>query len=501
MWFNWWKRDKPEQTATDNDASEPGEGEFSTDISGYMRMKQAVLGEWIEANAFQRTPKNIAPVNDDGSSIAMDSATGMDSSAIKSAFSLGGSMMPQALLAWYVKQGFIGYQACAIIAQNAMVDKACSRPGEKAAKNDYAITVNDGSEVDEELIKSLRNADKRFGLRTNMIEFERMSRVFGIRIALFSVKSKDKNYYQKPFNIDGVTEGSYEGIVQVDPYWITPELDERTTADPAYIDFYEPTWWRINGVRYHKSHLIIRRFRDVPTILRPSYFYGGLPLPQLIYERVYAAERTSNEAPLLAMTKRLNVIKTDTQKALANQAAFEDRLRVFNDFRDNTGVYAIDKEEELDQLETSLSDLDNVIMTQYQLVAALAGIPASELIETSPKGFNATGEFERNSWYDTLESIQNDSFSPLLERHYALLQRSEYSDERPFDFDITWTPLDSPTAKEVAEINEINSRTDTNLQASGSIDESEIRKRLIADERSGYNGLEPFDDTDIDDVE
>ena len=56
-----------------------------------------------------------------------------------------------------------------------------------------------------------------------------------------------------------------------------------------------------------ESHFVILRGPEVSDILKPSYLYGGLPLTQLILERVYGAERTANEAPMLALTKRLVV--------------------------------------------------------------------------------------------------------------------------------------------------------------------------------------------------
>ena len=63
-------------------------------------------------------------------------------------------------------------------------------------------------------------------------------------------------------------------------------------------------------------------------------------------------------------------------------------------------------------------------MTQYQLVAAAAGVPATKLLGTSPKGFNATGEFEESSYGEELESIQQHDLSPLVNRHHLLLIRS-----------------------------------------------------------------------------
>ena len=56
----------------------------------------------------------------------------------------------------------------------------------------------------------------------------------------------------------------------------------------------------------------------MPDTLKPSYNYGGIPLPQLIYERVYAAERTANEAPQLALSKRTSVLKVNALTFFSN---------------------------------------------------------------------------------------------------------------------------------------------------------------------------------------
>ena len=490
--FTWFKKEPIKEAPPEEKA------ESTTDLAAERARRSGTLNNWIIQNMFQKTHDDIVAVDSSGKSIGMDSVVTMDSSDIKAAYSLSSGNLPQLLFSWYVQQGFIGYQACAIIAQQWLVDKTCKVPAEDAIKNGYDLTVNDGSGVDTELIKKLRSFDKKYKVHKNLVEFSRFNRVFGIRIALFKVESSDPDYYLKPFNIDGVTAGSYKGISQVDPYWITPELDADATANPASPNFYEPTWWRVSGKRYHKSHLIIIRHAEVADVLKPSYVYGGIPLPQMIYERIYAAERTANEAPQLALTKRMNVIKTDIAKAFANQKDFEERLQQANDYKSNFGIFAIDNDEEYHQTETTLTDLDALIMTQYQLVAAIARMPATKLLGTSPKGFNATGEFETETYYDLLECIQGDD-SELLERHYELLIRSEGIE--PFDFEINWKPLKSSSPVEIADINLKNSQTDQALQLAGAVDGDDIRDRIIADPDSGYNGLEAYEEPKDDDDE
>lgn len=394
---------------------------------------------------------------------------------------------------WYAGQGFIGWQACVVLSQNWLIDKANTMPALDATRNGYEITSNDGTDIEPDVLAYIQKQDKKFKINQNCVEFIRMGRLFGIRIALFEVVSDDPEYYEKPFNPDGIKPWSYKGISQIDPYWVAPILDNEAAANPASQHFYDPTWWVINGIKYHRTHLIIWRNSEVPDLLKPSYLYGGIPIPQKIAERVYASERIANEAPLLAISKRLTTLKVDMTQVAPDQEAFLAKMRIWTDFMNNYGVKVIGEGEEVQQFDTSLADLDAVIMTQYQLVAAASEVPATKLLGTSPKGFNATGEFEEASYHEMLESLQEHALSPLLERHHLLLIRSHvlprFNGAKNMSIEANWLPVDSPTAAELAEINNKKSQTDATLSAAGALSGTDIRSRLIVDKDSGYNGI------------
>jgi hypothetical protein len=257
--------------------------------------------------------------------------------------------------------------------------------------------------------------------------------------------------------------------------------------------FYEPTFYLINGQKYHHSHLCICTPYPVSDILKPSYQYGGISLPQRIYERVYAAERTANEAPQLAMTKRLSVLKVNASAFFANIDQAKQNLLAWIGLRDNYGVKVVDKEsEDLTQFDTGLADLDATIMTQYQLVAAIANVPATKLLGTTPKGFNSTGEYEEASYREELESIQANDLSPLLERHHALVMRSEIAPRlriEPVAVHHDWRPLDSPTAAEWAIINKTKAETAAIYANLGAIDGMDVREQIKLDKFSDFHGL------------
>lgn len=395
-------------------------------------------------------------------------------------------MMSPALTSWYASQSFIGHQMCAIIGQHWLVDKACSMPGKDAIRNGWTTDfkgVEDTAQI-EELSEKLADVDSRMKIDDVMTEAAKFANVFGIRILIPIVESTDKEYYRKKFNPDGITKGAFRGWTQIDPQWIFPLLDSVGASDPSSPEFYEPTFWVAGGVTYHRSHLVILRTEEPADVLKPTYMFGGIPLTQQIAERVYAAERTANEAPLLAMSKRTTVLKVDLAKAKMKLSGFVSRLQQWISYRDNYQVKVVGKDEDMTQTDTSLADLDAVIMTQFQLVAAISGVPATKLLGTSPKGFGATGENEMKSYHEFLESIQSKWYDRFLERHYLLVSRA-FLDGVIVTH--AWEPVDSVGATEAAAIQKTKAETGAILIDKGVISPDEERTRVSVDKESGYS--------------
>lgn len=412
---------------------------------------------------------------------AMDSVIGQPNSP-KQGLRPG---IPESLMEWYATQGFIGYSACALIAQHWLVDKVCGMPGRDAIRQGYSLNTGD-----DDLSEKLRATDRRYRVDPAMCDLIRFGRVYGVRAVLFDVLSTDPEYYEKPFNIDGVVRGCYMGLRAIDPQWMTPELTGGNVIDPAAPEFMDPTFWRIGARRIHRTHLHFFVPHPVPDLLKPSYNYGGVPVPQRVYERVYAAERTANEAPQLAMTKRLNTFQAaegaDMDRVLEN-------MNRFAEVRNNYGVLVHGQGESVGQFDTTLGDFDALLMTQYQLVAAAANIPATKLMGTTPKGFNATGESEEAAYREELESIQTNDLTPLLDRHYRIVARHLGLDLSE-GVTVQWQPLDSPTAAEFANIQKVKAETDKLYFDMGAIDNLDVRQRIREDKEGDYFNLAESDD-------
>ena len=484
-----WPFSKKQTPATD--VEQPKRGMYSAD-----------LGPLVPAKHFDvkfQQPTGAA---------AMDESIG-ERFPLKGAW--GG--IPEAVGSWYAAQSFIGYQYCAILAQHWLIDKACSMPAKDAIRQGYEVDCELPDTDDEEEQKAallqaekaidlIGKIDRRMGINKSLREFIQFGRVYGVRVALFVVESTNPEYYKLPFNIDGVKPGTYKGISQIDPQWIVPQLAESNINDPMSMGFYEPEFYMVREQMIHRSHLCVYIPYPVVDFLKATYQFGGISVPQRIYERVYASERTANEAPILAMTKRMNTFQAsngaDIEQVRGNMAQMAE-------LRDNHGILVHGEGEAFGTLDTSLADMDALIMTQFQLDAAICEVPATKLLGTSPKGFGASGEYEEASYRETLEGIQQDVL-PMLERHHELVMKSEVAPKLGIDplmVTVQWAALDSPTASEYADIELKKAQTAQVYVALQAIDGMDVRRKLQQDKDSDYFGLadieeEPELEPDVD---
>ena len=403
----------------------------------------------------------------------------------------------------FLNQTFIGWQACSLLKQNPFIDRACSIPAKDAIAPDYKLAyVNpDDQKADDEDKKTDMLAEikdesfRKFKINEICVKQTINKKTFGYSLVVPVIDGLEMD---KPYNIDGVKKGAYKGMAVVEPYWITTELDNDAATDPASGHFYEPTWYKMaNGKRIHRSWVIKAINSPVSDVLKPTYYFGGVPLTQQIYERVYAAEKVANEAPLLALTKRLLIVDANVANMVANPEEAENVMQALTYLRDNFGVYAKNPGDQVSQIDTSLADFDALIMTQYQLVASIAGMPATKLLKTTPKGFNSTGEYEQEDYKETLLEIQENDFIPIILKHNELYTKSKYG--RVIPLDVKFNPIDTPSEKEVAEINQIKSQTAANHINAGITTAQEERDVLRNEDGSIYSAIpDEIEEPDID---
>ncbi len=452
---------------------------------------------------FARTEEDFIPASGDGGgSLAMDAAGSKVAGAPKSVSckakinkAVRQYGINDQVLQHFQNRGFIGWSACAILAQHEIINRACAIPAEDAIAHDYTVKCvsprherDDRHETSEQpFLSEIKRFSDRMGMNDICIQLDYKKKVFGVGLAIPRVEGAD---YDRPYNPDGIAKGSYKGFAVVDPYWLTYELEGDEQSDPTSPDFYEPTYYRMpNGKRVHKSWIVRVVNSHVPDVLKPTYYFGGVPLPQMLYERVFCADKIANEAPLLAMTKRLLIADANVEELMGDDEHASKMMKMIEYFRDNFSIFFKKPNSQVSQIDTSLGEFNQLIMTQYQLVCTIAQMPATKLLKVTPTGFQSTGEFEWKDYAQALLDIQNNVYTPLLERHYELLVRSGYPDRKDIKLSVIFNPIEVPTSVEIATQESRIAQLLGTLINARVITQEEARNVLRGEENGMFNDI------------
>lgn len=337
---------------------------------------------------------------------------------------------------------------------------------DEEADRQKAVEAAKVAQKRQETLDKWKQRAKDLGIEKACIKLISDARRFGVSFAVPIVDGVD---YEQPFNIDNIREGAYHGFAVIEPTWIYPETESQDLINPMSGCFMEPTYWAVTGEnlvgnlavrRIHRSWIVIHRHKPVPNMFLPMFYFGGMSLTQEIYEAVFIADKMMNEAPKLAMTKRTTVVKGDINDLVINTEDAVDRLQAVSQVQDNFGILYCGRNADVQKLETSLSEFDQIISKSNQRCAAIAQMPETKLFKTQLAGMNSAGRYEWDDYAQLLKGFQENVLVPFLQLHYRLDSKSELG--KVIQLKITFGAIDMPTK---AEKEESDSRSLQNVNA------------------------------------
>ncbi len=180
----------------------------------------------------------------------------------------------------------------------------------------------------------------------------------------------------------------------------------------------------------------------------------------------------------LILRFRTKIIKTTAQKIADPQT--QARVKYMNATSNNLATLLLAKDEEWIETVTSLSGMDNLLSQMYELLtASTRGIPVTKLLGLSPRGFNATGEYDENNFYDVIDGYSKTVVIPVMEKlaEYILCFKAVILSEPKYEFN----PRKQIRPKEQAEINNLKADYISKLIMSGVITGKDAIKAINED--------------------
>ena len=382
----------------------------------------------------------------------------------------------ETILRHYGRHFFIGWNACSLLDQHPLMSRGCSIPGEDAIAVGFSIKARERS--NKKFDQMLMDESEAMDISESLRQLDAHKRIFGSALAMPCFE-EDVDMSNPLVDMSVLKGKHFLGWSIVDPYWVTPILDKRSATDPTYKDYFKPTWWKKpGGEEVHKTWCIHLVNTIVPDILKPTYYYGGVPLTQMAYERLYAADKVANEAQMLAMSKRLLVMEANIQKLAARPEYARKTMENLKWNRDNWGILPVPKDTKVQQLDSYITEFNQLITTQYQLFCAIVQIPAPKLMMTPLTGFASTGNYEWKVYAQNLMQIQKNEFKPFLEKHFQILTATIGDSKK---YDIEFGKVDVTTLAEEAHIQYEQSRAYLNKKKG---DETELLAKAARDKKS-----------------
>lgn len=281
--------------------------------------------------------------------------------------------------------------------------------------------------------------------------------------------------------------------------------------NPLSRDFYNPERYTIISKTVHRTRLIKVTHLLPPTLYLPIYNFFGVPLIQQLEEYVRRFEKMNDDIMGIINSMRTTILKTNTSKIrngdpsniIKNGRTMQQRVKMYNIQKNNFGTVVIDKEtEEIQEINTTLAGLSDLLTSFMDQISVVPHIPNTQIWGTAPKGLNATGEFDMNNYYNTIESLQENILTDVVIRLVNLLCY-EYNGTDSRDIEVRWNPLKSKNELESSQIKTSLLNDIKNMVETGILNISEARdyiaKSSILDfELDADFGSETEDETDLD---
>lgn len=312
--------------------------------------------------------------------------------------------------------------------------------------------------VGPEHLKELDRVQRVTALRERVNEGLRWGRLYGGAAGLIMIRGQEGMLGQ-PLELESIYPGTFQGLYILDRWQgVVPGMElvfEGGEPVPAY---YSITDAKGNTVaKVHHSRLVRFTGRDLPFLERVAELYWGESEVEALYNDVVKHDNVA--ANMAALTFRANVDTMEVQNLdqLFSVTSGEQQRRFWNVMqaqsvmKSNFGMQLVNRGDQIKNTQYTFTGLQEVYDSMCLDLSGASRIPVTKLFGRSPAGMNATGESDLRNYCDYVDTLREAKLRPILEKLLPVLAMSAWG-AVPDGLDITFPPLWTPTAAEVAEI-------------------------------------------------
>lgn len=311
--------------------------------------------------------------------------------------------------------------------------------------------------VSPKAMEMLLQEERRTNLRARLNEGLRWGRLYGGAAGLIMIKGQE-DMLSEPLDPETIYPGSFQGLYILDRWQgVVPGMKlvfEGGEPNPLYYSITDAKGHTVTKV--HHSRIVRFTGRDLPYLERVAELYWGESEVEALYKDVVAHDNVSANMAALTFQANINTMEVKSLDQLlsmsspAVQRRFWDVIQAQSVIRSNFGLQLVEQGSKLTNTQYSFAGLQDVYESMCLNLCGASHYPMTKLFGRSPAGMNATGESDLKNYYDYVDSLRESKLRPVLEKLLPVLCMSVWGAVP--EYKITFPPLWTPTASEVAAI-------------------------------------------------
>lgn len=356
-------------------------------------------------------------------------------------------------------------------------------------------------DIKPEDMDALEKAQRKIGLRKQIIEGLRWGRLYGGAAGLILIKGQDN--LEKPLNVDSILPDTFAGLWILDR-WSGVFPGQGLVSDMMDPDFGLPEYYEIRAeeagkiiARVHHSRVVRFTGRELPYLEKIAEMYWGESEIEPIYEDIALYDSVMQNMGNLTFRANVDTMEVQNLDQLFAVGSIEQQKRFWSVMQaqsvaqSNFGMRLINKGDQISNQQYSFTGFDHVVEAVQVNLSAKTHIPTTKLFGRSPAGMNATGESDMQNYYDIIDGQRESKLRPILERILPVLCMSVWGNV-PEDIEIQFPPLWTPTAMELAQIAAAKSQVVIAAYQSGLLNQGPAMAELkkLEDETGMFGTIE-----------
>lgn len=311
---------------------------------------------------------------------------------------------------------------CALLSTDNIINNAIMKITNECLRAGAEINLlTNDEDIENNKSNELEDIKNKLDYKLKTLKFDNVikkaiqtSLTFGGCLLYYGVDSFNTEY-EKPLAKDynTLSINKINNLRVIEPYLVGASV--VNASNPLQSDYMEPSKYMVSGggVLIDKSRFEKLVIFEAPNLLKPVYNYFGISLPQFMKSSVKRAQIANEALADLFLRFRSIIIKSpliqqNPEEAIARGQAINSQINNL------ASLYLTPSEEYIESI-TPITGLDKITAQFMENIAVAARIPAIKLFGLTPSGFNATGAFDLQSYYDEIRSLQNSVLKPFIE--------------------------------------------------------------------------------------